>query len=207
MDWKGGNIYISINDSVGEVRLDRNKLTTIEAENILETFSDKEKLKITDLSLWINKLDTLPDSIKSLINLKRLVVSGNEIEQLPEWIGTLTKLEILAISSNKLPKFPESIGKLVNLKELNCQDNQLTVLPLSVTRLTSLKLIRTNRNQLPQYYLKNENDIHRFFCRIKMHAAIVRWILVGTELEICKDVTVYIAKMVYSTRNDEDVWE
>ena len=86
-----------------------------------------------------NKLAKLPESIGSLVNLKKLYCYNNQLTKLPESIGSLVKLRELYCRNNKLSELPESIGSLTNLHLLNCDNNQLTKLPESIGSLANLE--------------------------------------------------------------------
>jgi internalin A len=93
-------------------------------------------------------LDTLPDSISQLINLKYLYISGNQLTALPDSFEQLTNLQSLYIFDNQLTALPDSIGQLTSLQSLDISHNQLTVLPDSFGQLTQLGSLDLRDNQL-----------------------------------------------------------
>jgi len=64
------------------------------------------------------RTETLPESIKNLLNLRTLYLGANRLSPLPIWLGDQTQLEELDISANELNSIPEFIGKLQTLLPL-----------------------------------------------------------------------------------------
>lgn len=104
------------------------------------------------------KMDSLPEKIFQLKNLRELTVKGcklevlnrriceldkliylnvgsNRLVRLPESIGDMKELKGLVISRNKIYELPESIGKMKKLEIIDAWDNPLYVLPASITQL------------------------------------------------------------------------
>lgn len=104
------------------------------------------------------KMDSLPEKIFQLTNLRELTVKGcklqvlnrrisefkklvylnvgsNRLVRLPETIGDMQELKGLVISRNKIYELPESIGKMSKLEIIDAWDNPLYVLPASITNL------------------------------------------------------------------------
>ena len=98
--------------------------------------------------LVIPLIDSLPDSIGNLKNLKTLVVNNTELSSLPYSIGNLKNLQTLDVSDNKLSSLPDSIGNLKHLQKLNLSDNELTSLPNSIGNLKHLKTLDVSDNEL-----------------------------------------------------------
>ena len=71
-----------------------------------------------------NKLDSLPISICSCINLRILSLSDNCITDLPDDIGRLSSLQVLNLCNNRISYLPFSLTKIVNLKSLWLSENQ-----------------------------------------------------------------------------------
>ena len=97
------------------------------------------------LNLTHEYLETVPEGIDSLKNLKVLILDQNEIPELPESVFKLEKLETLSVGYNELKSLPADIKKLDKLKELNLAGNAITELPPEVTELKLLEsLVMTN---------------------------------------------------------------
>ncbi len=67
---------------------------------------------IYTLSLEINQLQTLPDTIGNLQKLECLSLSNNQLQALPNTIGNLKWLRWLYLNNNQLQGLPDAIGKL-----------------------------------------------------------------------------------------------
>ncbi len=105
-------------------------------------------LKFLDLSH--NRLESIPDSLGDLANLRALFIAYNpNLSSIPPSIGKLAKLQQLSLPGNKLVSLPESIGNLAHLRMLDLKDNLLASLPKQVGNLTRLQVAYLMNNQLP----------------------------------------------------------
>ena len=147
------NIYESI-------ILVRNYITTIDLNNILNLEMFKYSLnKMTKINITANNLTSVPDSFKSLSNLKTLILNNNQIEKISN-LENLTKLEKLELRSNKITKI-ENLNNLKSLQKLtlscnliaNVEENDLPV----IDSLTEFGLFG---NYLGIENKKYENDIN-----------------------------------------------
>lgn len=102
------------------------------------------------LSIYLNKLRSLPNSICKMRSLRFLDAHFNELSGLPNEIGRLTNLEVLNVCSNfsDLTELPETLGDLTNLKELDLSNNQIQALPDTFGRLDNLKKLNLDQNPL-----------------------------------------------------------
>lgn len=107
-----------------------------------------ENCKVVELDFIFKGLTKLPDAIRYLSSLKKLILRYNQIFNLPDWISCLSSLEILNLNINNINKLPESIGSLTSLKELLLWKNELIKLPDSITSLSSLESLNLRLNQL-----------------------------------------------------------
>ena len=97
--------------------------------------------------VYYNHLETLPDSIVALTDLKILEISENVFyPSIPDCICQLSSLTELYISGYHLPKIPENIGKLMNLEILILEDNEFTVIPDSLGNLINLSELDLTNN-------------------------------------------------------------
>jgi leucine-rich repeat protein SHOC2 len=95
-----------------------------------------------------NRLNVLPNSIGSLVNLECLILRENQITILPETVGNLTNLTNLDCYWNQISVMPENIGNLVNLVGLDFGDNSLMSLPKSIGNLMNLEYLDLSNNKL-----------------------------------------------------------
>lgn len=109
-----------------------------------------ELVNLKKLSIFLNKLRSLPTSVGEMRSLRVLDVHFNELRGLPHSIGKLSHLEILNLSSNfsDLTELPDSLGDLSNLKEIDVSNNQIRELPHSVSRLDNLTKLNVDQNPL-----------------------------------------------------------
>lgn len=141
-------------------------------ENILNESDIEIKFrKVTTLDLSGNNIKTLPDSLKDLTSIKKLIIddnnllsfplfianlknlnylslSGNNIDKIPDYIRDLRSLKHLSLSNNNLTKIPDSIGNLQSVTELYIDGNSLMKLPNSIGNLESLDSLNFSDNQL-----------------------------------------------------------
>lgn len=104
-----------------ELDLDRNAIETI--PNAIEKLKFLEVLSIAD-----NKLEGF-EPLTKLTSLKSLNLADNNIASMPDSIGNLKHLGHLALTGNRLKTLPESIGELKSLRTFYLKDNELEILP------------------------------------------------------------------------------
>ncbi|MFX0061962.1 MAG: leucine-rich repeat protein [Candidatus Hermodarchaeota archaeon] len=117
-----------------------------ELETLPESFGQLRYLRTLDLRQ--NRLQILPKNFSNLVNLKELYLGNNHLKTLPEKFGDLTALEILWLSGNPLMSLPNSFGNLINLRKLNMWESQLQSLPGTFGNLKNLTWLCLNNNQL-----------------------------------------------------------
>lgn len=147
------------------INLENNRLVTLPPElahipilvelnlkgnQIIELPQDVGNISLELLNLDNNHLTSLPDSLGSLYNLKRLFIASNKLQSLPSTLGTLENLFVLNLSDNQLHELPGQIGNLAKLEWFNVGNNQLSTLPNSFGQLTNLKVLLLNHNNLQQ---------------------------------------------------------
>lgn len=93
-------------------------------------------------------LQTLPDSLAELKNLRYLNLAHNEFKIFPEVICELTSLKELSLEHNHLTVVPENLGCLTKLKKLNLSHNKIQILPESICKLSRLFHFHANNNEL-----------------------------------------------------------
>jgi len=100
-----------------------------------------------DLSAHVGLL-ALPEALRGLTAMRKLMVASTALKMLPEWLGELCGLEVLSVQGTHFQKgcplqtLPTSIGALTGLKILDLQYClALTSLPASLGALTLLKVL------------------------------------------------------------------
>lgn len=109
---------------------------------------DLKRCRITFLDFTFKELTYLPESLKYLSGLKKLVLKYNQLTSIPDWISSLKSLEILNLNVNNINKIPGSISQLKLLKELSLWKNDLTSLPEGICELHNLELLNLRLNNL-----------------------------------------------------------
>lgn len=120
--------------NVRELYLDHNLLRRVPQSLCTGMFS------LTHLTLHNNKLDSLPENIGDLQNLREIRIDHNQITRLPDSICTLQHLRLLHIDGNPITSLPEEIGKLSELLDLGIGSCSIDRLPQSFTKLSKLIL-------------------------------------------------------------------
>ncbi len=110
----------------------------------------KSLSKLQDLDVYLCSLrkysinqiiiSAIPESIGSLIYLKRLILRRNSLMKLPNSMKKLTLLKELDISYNKFEKIPEVINSFNKLEMLNIKRNIIQNIPESLSQ--NVKVIR-----------------------------------------------------------------
>lgn len=95
-----------------------------------------------------HRMDSLPEKLFMLTNLRELTVKGCKLNVLNQQISQLKKLVYLNVSCNHLVRLPESIGELPAIKALVISRNNIVELPNSIGNLSTLELIDAWDNPL-----------------------------------------------------------
>lgn len=96
-----------------------------------------------------NVITTIPKQIKSLKNLKRLILSDNKVCLVSEDLHQLTKLKHLDLRGNKLTELSEKIANMFSLEELFLEDNPFDMLPPEIVS-RGIKAIRNFYKELEE---------------------------------------------------------
>ena len=107
-----------------------------------------EDNRLTYLNMYSSGIDTIPNSINDLSELKNLYLSSNPLTNIPESIGELDRLERFYIHTCQIQAVPESFGNLTNLKSIWIYNNQLSSLPESFGELENLEILKIANNNL-----------------------------------------------------------
>lgn len=105
-------------------------------------------VELRTLDVSSNKLRSIPPEIGRLENLEVLVLSRNELETLPDELTLLAQLRDFKCDRNRLRALPLGIGRLAHLALIDVSFNQLETLPTSMTSLAALECVYANDNKL-----------------------------------------------------------
>lgn len=86
--------------------------------------------------------------LRHCTRLTHLNLGGNQIESFPEELSALTQIRALDLSSNYLAEFPSAILQMRGVKELNLAFNLLSTIPDDVERLVELRVLSLTGNRL-----------------------------------------------------------
>lgn len=97
-------------------------------------FDNCKELVVIDLSNdefseTKNKISVIPEQIKKLKKLKRLILGNNQILEIKESLSELQNLTHLDLSNNKIKYLPSTIANLPNLEYLYLEGNPFDLLP------------------------------------------------------------------------------
>ena len=104
--------------------------------------------KVYKLNLSYQELDSLPESITQLQNLKALNIGGNKFRTTPKVLEKLKNLTHLDYNNMTSLGFSVPMKLPASLRYLNLNHNKLTVVPDFVWSLPNLKILDLSENQL-----------------------------------------------------------
>ncbi|ETW09143.1 hypothetical protein, variant [Aphanomyces invadans] len=87
---------------------------------------------LTTLTLNLNHLTGLPDTLCTLPALTSLSASNNNLTCLPESFGSLVKLRWLRLDWNRIKELPYSFRHLTALESIHMERNPMTMPPLEI---------------------------------------------------------------------------
>lgn len=122
-------------------------------------------ISTSDIRIENNKLIEIPDEIKNLKSLKRIIINNNHIEKISFELKNLNFLEDFRLQNNDLTHIPNTIFSLEKLKILLLSDNQISKIPLEIENLKNLNQLHLQNNNiqsLPQEIGKLNNLTHLF---------------------------------------------
>ena len=133
------------NDIVTGKKLDLSllPLPDIDIRGVLQTTTRT----LTVLDMEGCGLTSIPNSIKSLINLERLRVHSNTLSALPPEIAELGKLTLLNAYGNRLTELPSNFRYMRTLQTLRLGGNRFTEPGLApIAGMSSLKELYVREN-------------------------------------------------------------
>lgn len=93
-------------------------------------------------------LDSLPDAIFSLCEIRTLSLTNNNFKAIPRKIVRLKKLEYLVMYDNQLTAVPDFISELTNLQTLILPRNKITYISPRITHLQKLMCLNLGENTI-----------------------------------------------------------
>ncbi len=91
--------------------------------------------KVGTVSLINCKIDSIPEELQWMENLKVLNLEGNNLKEIPGWIRNCKNLEVLILKNNKIDNLSEFIALMPKLEFLDISDNQMTLPDLDILRI------------------------------------------------------------------------
>ncbi|KAK1274144.1 Disease resistance protein RPM1 [Acorus gramineus] len=105
------------------------------------TRSAFRSLRVLDLDGVIS-IDSLPNAVGNLFNLRFLSLHGTKVRELPESIGSLHNLQTLDLTFSKVDKLPNGIIKLKKLRHLMiCDWYSPTKMPGSISDFKDMQTL------------------------------------------------------------------
>ncbi|MFX1275646.1 MAG: leucine-rich repeat domain-containing protein [Promethearchaeota archaeon] len=98
-------------------------------------------LDLTTMDLDDQKLNFLGENVCKFKNLESFLLKIPEDKDVPEWLRSLTQIKALIMPNSFLKKIPEYIKEFMNLESLHLGKNQITILPEWLPNLPNLKEI------------------------------------------------------------------
>jgi Leucine rich repeat len=87
------------------------------------------EVRLLDLSLAHNALESLPDALAACSALQRLTLDHNRLPELPPVVLQLPRLEVLQIADNCLECLPAGLSALTDLRMLLAARNKISTMP------------------------------------------------------------------------------
>jgi Leucine-rich repeat (LRR) protein len=112
------------------------------------TTSADNAMKEREIYLNDRSINSIPEEIELLTNLRTLEITTNNLTKIPNGIGNLTNLKRLDLSGNYLREIPRDFSRLINLTEINVNRNKIQIFPQQFCFLTNLTIINISHNEL-----------------------------------------------------------
>jgi len=110
-----------------KLRIDTNKLKQLQKLKYLSfIYFDFRKFpvelcsvrQLVGLTMCICLIDSLPEEIGNLTNLKVLMIRINNVKELPKGIVKLDSLEVIDLCNNRFRKIPKELSEIKNLRKI-----------------------------------------------------------------------------------------
>ncbi len=137
--------------------LDTNGLYNVPVSDVVKRYHDR----IFELILINRKITVLPDIIGDL-RIKDIKLIDNPIETIPDELGKIYTLHRLTIKGTLIETIPGTIGDLPNIRHLDLSNNEMNNLPDNITNLSMLKFLSVNNNRLKQAPRSIKNWINTY---------------------------------------------
>lgn len=119
--------------------------TNLDLFGSFQLLSRFRKLK----SLSINSInDSIPDNISTLASIEELDLEKSGLTSIPEGVKRLTRLRKLILWDNKISNISLQHGDLPNLEEIELGLNKLTAFPDDLSLIPNLKIISVYHNSI-----------------------------------------------------------
>jgi len=135
-------------------RVGSSSKTLAEYENIIEDWKKSRlgskglPLRLKEVDLSGQNLESIPDFVFDLPRLETLILNNNQISVIPDDILKITSLEKLELDNNNISKMPESFEKLKSLRWLFLRNNNLKTIPINYSLPNSIAIIATGNPDL-----------------------------------------------------------
>jgi len=108
----------------------------------LTALNENELSECTQIFLSLNKLSSLPKSLRAPQIRSLVMVENKDLTQIPKRvIGSMISLKLLDLSSTTLKSLPNSVGCLKQLVYLDLAYTPIKTLPASLTNLVNLEIL------------------------------------------------------------------
>jgi internalin A len=114
----------------------------------LQRIDAAREARSTELDLSGLDLDAVPESLSSLVLLKRLILDRNGLSELPSWLGQLNCIEEVRLSSNRLVEVPAVLKAWPELRSLFLDGNEIETLPPWLVESTRLQVLFVQGNPI-----------------------------------------------------------
>jgi len=108
----------------------------------------RQYLQLEELNLVANGITSLPSTIGSMKNLRKLNLNNNQITTIAPEISNLVHLEQLFLYRSSLKSIPPDLYQLKNLKAIDLYYNQLTQLDPEIANWSKLEILYAANNKL-----------------------------------------------------------